>query len=181
MPIRDITAHRDSYMNLSAEVLSVYPTTIFYPWHDLVSSNNIYPVLDSVCDLVSLETRTGGNVLAVEEGSTNILESLNVETGFITTTGWNVTVKDTGGVNTDFIAIMDTDNPTYSASHFLRVNSGSNTPEEVILYTDTQAYTAPNQTYTLSFYYRTDTSNTSGKVTVELENLPTAHYLLETD
>ena len=181
MPIRDITAHRDSYMNLSAEVLSVYPTTIFYPWHDLVSSNNIYPILDSVCDLVSLETRTGGNVLAVEEGSTNILEVLNVETGFTTTAGWNVTVKDTGGVNTDFIAIMDTDNPTYSASHFLRVNSGSNTSEEVILYTDTQAYTAPNQTYTLSFYYRTDTSNISGKVTVELENLPTAHYLLETD
>jgi len=181
MPVRDITAHRDSYMNLSTEVLSVYPTTIFYPWHDFVSSDGKYPVIDSTCNLVSLETRTGGYVLAAEEGSTNILEYLNVDTGFATTTGWNVTVKDTAGVNTDFITIMDTDSPTYLAFNFLRVNSGSNTSEEVILYTDTQAYAAPNQTYTLSFYYRTDTGNTSGKVRIELENIPTAEELLAID
>jgi len=170
---REITAHKDSYLNLSSEVLSVYPTTIFYPWHDVISADGKYPALNGVYSLVGLENKTGGYVLAVEEDTRNSLESNGVNTRFTDLSGWNIITN----TSNDFATTLVADSPTNQAFYMVRLQSDQDITDAVILKTDTYAFMPPLSEYTLSFYYRTATNTETGKLKVTVEDTVDGKYL----
>lgn len=165
---RERISHEDSYLNLGGEILSVYPTTILYYWNSLTSSDGQYPVLEDTQSLIGLEARTGGYVVAVEEGTVNLLEANSINTAFDDLTGWSISVKDTAGANTDFATIMNNEQLTSKSEYFVRLYSGSNTSEEIILQSDATSFMSIATAHALSLYYRTNTTNTNGKVKVEI-------------
>lgn len=170
---RRITAHKDSYLNLSSEVLSVYPTTIFYPWHDVISADGKYPALDGVYSLVGLESKTGGYVLAIEENTQNYLESNGVNTRFTDLSGWHIDTNTPNG----FVTTLTADSPTNKAFYMVRLQSDTDTTKAVVLKTNAKAFLSSSSEYTLSFYYKTATDTVSGHLHVEVKDTSDGHYL----
>lgn len=163
---RDIKAHQDSYLNLSKEIIAARSSTIFYDWRSITPTNNIYPALDGVYTLKGGERNDPGQVLSIDEATTNLIESNNINSRFSDMTGWAVTRLTTQGIS----FIMRTDGPTNSSIYALRLHSGQNMADIVHVATDLKPFMASSTTYTLSFYYRTITDNLSGEVNVIINN-----------
>lgn len=164
---RTITAHRDSFLNLSGEMLSVYPSTIFYPWHDIISSDGRFPVLDGVYTLVGLETRESGYVLAVEENTQNILEVQGIDSSLETLIGWTITAATSADFSTNLGADVPNENMTSSR----RFYSSANAADQIYITSDNKRLFSRNANVTLSFYYRTSTTYSSAKVTATVTNV----------
>jgi len=155
--MRKVTAHQDSYLNLSNEILAVYPTTIYYPWTSSIAADNKHEILDGYYTFVGLEAPGSRYVLSVDAPTENLLEKNGIDTSFESLTGWNISANSTA----DSYTIDSYDTPADGLWFFLRLYSANSTQEEIYIETDQKSY-FNNSSVAISFYCKASDYVASG-------------------
>jgi len=162
--MKKITAHQDSYLNLSDEILSVYPTTIYYPWTSSVAADNKHEILDGYYTFVGLEAPGNKYVLSVDAPTENILEVNSINTSFENFDGWIIGSNSTA----DSYTLDSYDTPVQGLHFFARLYSSTSTTEEMYLETVPKNLFA-NSTVTISFYCKASDYVANG-ITLKIYN-----------